>query len=231
LMQRHLEGYTLLATSDWEQAARFVTDMRARAVIVAQASDFSNVPPNLPVPILICPLSGPRQTAEALGIAAYLRKPIEIETLQTALRNIAPQARSLLIVDDEPSMVRLTERMVLADGATYQIFRAYSGNEALARIQAQVPDAVLLDLNMPDGDGLGLINTLQQNPETANILIIAISGQTLEDTGPRWPISVVNAQGFSATETLNYLQAILSAIPPLMEHYTSAPPLSADRSA
>ncbi len=236
LIQRHLEGFALLVAKDWGEAARFVADMRARAVIATEPFDPVQAPDDLPVPVLTCSLPGPRQTAEVLGVAAYLRKPVEMKTLQTALRETVPSAKSLLIVDDEPSMVRLLERMALAEEAEHQIFRAYTGQEAWARILAQPPEAVLLDLTMPEGDGYWLIDRIRQTPSTAHIPILAISGQMLDDKGPQRPIYLNSATGFSPTETLNYLQAILSATPPQSAplkavHYTSAPPSSTDHPA
>jgi CheY-like chemotaxis protein len=164
-----------------------------------------------------------------MEVDSFLYKPLTAKAIQAALRETAPTARSLLIVDDDPSAVRLIERMVYMAEEPYRIFRAYSTKEALARIRAQPPDAVVLDLVMPDDDGFSLISTLHHDPATAHIPIIVVSGYATEKPQRIGPIGIVNRAGFTPTETLHYLQAILSAVPPApVERYTIAPPLSAE---
>ncbi|MFN8453685.1 MAG: hybrid sensor histidine kinase/response regulator [Anaerolineae bacterium] len=227
LLQRHLEGYTLVAASTWAEVRRLAMQMSARAVLVNGPVEAALAAESLPVPVVACPLPGPQQSLENLNVAGYLQKPITVETLHTALSQAAPTAQNLLIVDDNPSAVRLLERMALA-GGHYRIFRAYSGQEALARIQAQAPDALLLDLVMADGDGYWLISALRGNPATASIPIIVVSGQAVEESYQGGPIGIVSEAGFTPTEALRYLQAILEVVPPTpVERHTNTPAWSA----
>ena len=232
LMERHLEGYTLAAAGDWEKAKRLIVQMSARGVIV-------NVPlseiPNsmaLPVPVVACPLPGPQQSKEKLNIDYYLQKPVTTNALKRALSQVAPTAENLLVVDDNPSTVRLFERMIQTAEKQFRVFRAHSGDEALARVKAQLPDAIVLDLVMLNGDGYSLISTLRKDPTMAHIPIIVASGQIVEETWQSGPIGVVNVTGFTPSDALHYLQALLSVIPPtLVERHTIAQPLSAEHLA
>jgi CheY-like chemotaxis protein len=148
--------------------------------------------------------------------------------LHNALVMVAPLAQRLLIVDDNPSAVRMLEQMVKAGDKPYQIFRAYSGSDALARIQAQPPDALILDLVMPNGDGYWLIAALKENPATAVLPIIVASGQVVEETWHSQTIAITSEVGFSPTETLNYLQGLVAVIPPTrVERHATAPVWSA----
>ncbi len=228
LLQRHLEGYELSVAQTWDEAQRLVVQVSARAVIVNEAYAAHAEPPPLPVPLLFCPLPGPKQSQQALQVNHYLQKPITTNALQAALAKIVPQARRLLIVDDNPSAVRMLEQMVKSGERSYQIFRAYSGRDALARILAQPPDALILDLVMPDGDGYWLIDALRENPETAKLPIIVATGQAVEETWEGGAITITSEAGFSPTETLNYLQALISVIPPTrVERHATAPAWSA----
>ncbi len=230
LLQRHLEGYTLLVAHTWDDAAHLASDASARAVIVNAAVNEAPDPGPLPVPLIACPLPGPKQAERAMEVACYLEKPVTLEAVQGALRRAAPNARTLLLVDDEPAAVRLIERMVQGGSRGYRVFRAYSGKEALARVRAQVPDAIMLDLSMPDGDGLWLISVLRQDPSLASIPIIVITGHAGEQAWQSGPIGIHSPVGFTPTETLRYLQALLSAVPPATgEHRTIAPPFSTER--
>lgn len=232
LLQRHLEGYELTVAQTWEDVQRLVMQVSARAVIVNKAYTGAAEAPLLPVPLIYCPVPGPEQSRQNLLVNHYLQKPVTTNALHAALAKVVPNAQSLLIVDDNPSAVRMLEQMVKAGGKPYQVFRAYSGHDALARIQAQPPDALILDLVMPNGDGYWLISALRKNPETAEIPIIVASGQAVEETWHGATIAITNEAGFSPTETLNYLQGLVSAIPPTrVERYATAPAWSATRPA
>ncbi len=127
---------------------------------------------------------------------------------------IVPEAAGLLIVDDEPSAVRLVERMVQGGGRAYRFFRAYSGQEALARARAQRPGAIVLDLAMPNGDGAWLLSALRQDPCLANLPVIVVTARPVEEIWQSGPIGILSSAGFTPTEALRHLQALLSAVPP-----------------
>jgi signal transduction histidine kinase/CheY-like chemotaxis protein len=226
LLQRHLEGYSLVSTLSWKNARLLVENMQARVIIASEPIGSAYRAAKTTVPIITCPLPSSRETAHALGSAAYLRKPLTIKALQAALRKTAPNAESLLIIDDDPSTLRLIERMVQGGERTYKIFRAYDIHEGLARVQAQIPDAILLDLSMADDDSLALIKKLKNTPETAYTPIIAISGREIDETVPDQPITIYSPNGFTSTEILKYLQAILSVVPAAKAERDTNVPLS-----
>jgi len=212
-----------------------VVQASARAVIINETITESTEIPSLSIPLIFCPLPGPKQSQQDLQVDHYLQKPITTDALHAALDKCAPKAQSLLIVDDNPSAVRMLEQMVKAGPKSYQLFRAYNGNDALARIQAQPPDALVLDLVMPgDGnDGYWLISELKNNPATAGLPIIVASGQAVEETWHGKTITIAAGErGFSPTETLKYLQGLVSVIPPTpAERHATVPVLSATHPA
>ena len=136
------------------------------------------------------------------------------------LRQSAPNAKKLLLVDEDASALRLLERMALGQGKSYTFFRAYNGAEALGRLSAQPPDAILLDLSIPD-----CREFIRQVREQTNIPILALSSLDLDENIPARQISISNPNGFTATEILGYLQGLLAAAPPAkLESDTNAPP-------
>lgn len=80
----------------------------------------------------------------------------------------------VLIVDDDPGIVHFL-REALED-AGYQVLSAVDG-EALQLARDARPDVILLDLMMPQMDGLEVSRRLRADPETALIPIIAMSAQ------------------------------------------------------
>ncbi len=80
----------------------------------------------------------------------------------------------ILVVDDEAQMLRAL-RMIL--GAHYHVVSAATGQEALALAAANSPDAVILDLGLPDMDGLDVCERLRQ---WTQVPIIVLSGREAE---------------------------------------------------
>jgi CheY-like chemotaxis protein len=91
---------------------------------------------------------------------------------QSASRCVA--VKSVLIVDDD-RMFREVVRMRLA-AAGYQAFVAASVEEAWQQVRANRPDVVLLDLVMPEADGVTFLRRLRGDPELASTPVIVVSG-------------------------------------------------------
>ena len=80
----------------------------------------------------------------------------------------------VLVVDDEAS-IRDSLRMILEhDG--YKVDEASGGGEALARIAQRLPDAVLLDIKMPDMDGLTVLQSMREKGYAAPVIVITGHG-------------------------------------------------------
>ena len=78
-------------------------------------------------------------------------------------------ATTVLIVDDEPPIRRLLRTSLHAQG--YRTLEAETGREALAIVAASAPDLVLLDLGLPDMDGLDVIRALRQRGATPILVL------------------------------------------------------------
>jgi len=77
----------------------------------------------------------------------------------------------VLVVDDEPQIRTLLKATLARAG--YAVVEAASGREALNAKSIDKPDLVLLDLGLPDRDGLELVTLLRQEPRSALIVISA----------------------------------------------------------
>ena len=85
----------------------------------------------------------------------------------------------ILVVDDQPINVQLLKRKLEREGMT--VTAAYSGQEALNLVAADKPDLILLDVMMPDMDGLEVCQRLQAETETKSIPIIFITARTSKE--------------------------------------------------
>src|SRR2546425_8656218 len=77
----------------------------------------------------------------------------------------------VLVVDDEPQIRTLLKATLSRAG--YAVVEAANGREALNAKSIDKPDLVLLDLGLPDRDGLELVTLLRQEPRSALIVISA----------------------------------------------------------
>jgi two-component system KDP operon response regulator KdpE len=80
-------------------------------------------------------------------------------------------ATRVLIVDDEAQILRFLRTSLAANG--YGVIEAASGAEALRLAAAQAPDAILLDLGLPDMDGKEVVRTLRQGSQVPIIVVSA----------------------------------------------------------
>src|SRR3970040_2887624 len=87
----------------------------------------------------------------------------------------AARGAKILVVDDNPDNVELARAVVEAAG--YTALSAADGVEALERVKESPPDLILLDVMMPRLDGLGVLQKLRENPGTAQIPVIMLTGK------------------------------------------------------
>lgn len=81
------------------------------------------------------------------------------------------QREKVLIVDDNPEVIRAHEEILKPEG--YSILQACNGAEALALVERESPDLILLDVSMPPGiDGYGVATRIKEDPITKSIPII-----------------------------------------------------------
>ncbi|GAB3866716.1 response regulator [Hymenobacter segetis] len=84
----------------------------------------------------------------------------------------------ILIVDDEPNIVMSLEFLMRKNG--FQVGIARNGTEALAAIDQTPYDLILLDIMMPDVDGLQVCRELRQRPDRAATKVIFLSAKSRE---------------------------------------------------
>ncbi|MES2692756.1 MAG: response regulator [Verrucomicrobiota bacterium] len=89
-------------------------------------------------------------------------------------------APSILVVDDQPINVQLLKRKLEREGI--RIITAYNGLEALEAVKRDRPDLILLDVMMPDMDGIEVCQRLQANPDTHGIPVIFITARTAKES-------------------------------------------------
>lgn len=87
--------------------------------------------------------------------------------------------RSILLVDDEPQTRDLLRLMLKRDG--YEVYDAEDGFDALRKVKHYHPDVVILDVMMPELDGIEVCERIRADEELSEIPIIMLSARTHTD--------------------------------------------------
>jgi CheY-like chemotaxis protein len=83
---------------------------------------------------------------------------------------------NIFIIDNHYEMAAMLGQVLQLEG--HQVQLGASGREALNLLEHTLPDVIISDLRMPDGDGLQLIDALRQEPAWRHIPVIMMSGRS-----------------------------------------------------
>jgi len=108
-----------------------------------------------------------RWREEPIDTCARLRSRTSEMATHCSLR---AKGRRALVVDDEPDLAESFASLLRSEG--YEVDTAFNGREALEKIRARRPDIVLLDYEMPELDGLQVIDRLRADPGTRTLPVL-----------------------------------------------------------
>jgi CheY-like chemotaxis protein len=89
----------------------------------------------------------------------------------------------VLVVDDDPEIVTFLSTLLELEGIESSV--ATSAAAALEQLQQGAPDLVLLDIAMPDRDGIDLCKELKSDPRTAEVPVFVVSARPGKDVVER----------------------------------------------
>ena len=112
--------------------------------------------------------------------------------------------KRILVVDDEPDFASIVQGNLEKEG--FQVDVAYNGVEGLEKVKANPPDAIVLDVMMPELDGYQVCSTLKKDDNTCNIPVILLTAVASHVTSTRYS----HADGM-ATEADDYIAKPASA--------------------
>lgn len=153
------------------------------------------------VPVIATSAYADPGAAQAHGADLFLPKPLDPQILLKELRLRTHQGgtRSLLIVDDnEVSRYILRE---LLSRPWLHIEEATNGASALNRLNQKLPDALILDLLMPDVNGFDVLRQLRSKPECAELPVLIYTSKPLSDAEKaqlaEWHANVIRKEDVS----------------------------------
>jgi len=160
------------------------------------------------IPTIFLSNDGPQKLGAPLSVATPLRP-------QDVLRSVRAAGwtgkKNVLIVDDEESFREILKCALGEEG--YQISEAATGREAIAQIEKIKPDLLLLDLNLPELDGWGVIRHITQNVQLKDMEVLVISGVMLDKRESAaietHQYAFINKENFKVTNVLKTVADLL----------------------
>jgi CheY-like chemotaxis protein len=119
--------------------------------------------------------------------------------------------KRILIIDDEYD-IRAVAQLALKTVGGWEVETAASGQEGIERAIAQQPDAILLDVMMPEMDGIATLQALQANPATRSIPVIFLTAKAQASDQRRFAdlgVTAVMIKPFKATKLPSQIAAAL----------------------
>jgi len=188
-------GFQVVRAMTTRQARHALVQARPAAVVLdillrgedtwTLLADIKSDPATRDIPVLIVSTVDDEAKGMALGADAYAMKPLERRWLIERLRRLTgrqPVRRVLVIDDDEIS--RYLVRGYL-DDLPCQITEACGGEEGLRRARSDTPDAIFLDLVMPDLSGFEVLERLRAEAATRSTPVVVVTSQPLADAERR----------------------------------------------
>jgi signal transduction histidine kinase/CheY-like chemotaxis protein len=131
------------------------------------------------IPVIMVTIVDEQHRGMALGAAGYLTKPIDRERLNALVQRFhSPSRRTRILVVEDDDVQRERVRSWL-EAQQWLVKEAANGREALASLEEEKPDLILLDLMMPEMDGFQLVAALQEAPQWRDIPVIVVTAMDL----------------------------------------------------
>jgi CheY-like chemotaxis protein len=177
------------------------------------------------IPVVVVSVVDDPARARTLGAAAFLLKPISRELMAQTLdqvmrRPAAPielripevpgreRPPRILIAEDNQANIDVLHDVLLSKG--YDVAVARNGHEAIAYVNEQPTNVILMDIQMPGMDGLDAIRRLRDSPDTHDIPIIVLTALAMP--GDRERCLAVGADAYLAKPVnLRELLALIAA--------------------
>ena len=189
----HTEGYDTAVVSSGNEAMSRAKELRPDLITLDMVMpgksgwetlyQLKNDPITAAIPVVVVSVLDQKKMAFSLGAAAYLVKPVNKEELLAAVEKhilrLGTGPRKVLAVDDDVNTLYLIREVL--DSAGYVPILAESGKAALEILTKSKPDAILLDLIMPEMDGFTLLEKIRESPETAEVPVFVLTAKDLSN--------------------------------------------------
>jgi CheY-like chemotaxis protein len=129
------------------------------------------------VPVVVVSVLGDETIGLSLGATAILPKPVDRERLVAMLHKVTRRPATVLVVEDDAASRELVRRVLEEQGC--RVLVAEDGKRAIAVMEQETPDLLILDLMMPEMDGFEVIERLRAHPPWAKVPVVVTTAKDL----------------------------------------------------
>jgi signal transduction histidine kinase/CheY-like chemotaxis protein len=196
LMRRFLEreGFSVVTASGGHEGLRLAKEIQPAAITLdvmmpdldgwTVLAAIKGDPELADIPVVLASIVDEKSRGYSLGAIEYMIKPVDRERLLEVLRGICTHAgRRVLVVDDDAALRASVARALENDG--WSVSEAADGGLALDTLDAAQPDAILLDLMMPEMSGFEFITELRSRAEWRDTPVVVMTAKDLTDEDRR----------------------------------------------
>jgi signal transduction histidine kinase/CheY-like chemotaxis protein len=213
ILQRQINEFNFIQAQSIIEGITIAEQIGAIAIIADASAKIKS--PATRLPIITLPFASPLMVAAKLGAQNWLTVPVTGEQLLDSIRGIGTPLYRVLIVDDDPELVRLFRRILRGLFAPQNILEAFTNIEAIERITNEAPDIVLLDTKFLNREGNSLLTEIRSRPETFNLPVILVGEDYEEWARILGPIQISYKAGFHTLQLTRILQALLQSLIPI----------------
>lgn len=197
LLQRGLEreGFTVRTAAHGAEGLELARQWRPDAItldVLMPGLDGWEVlgrlkadPDTAGIPVVMVSVLREERLARALGAEDFLTKPVDRERLVRALARLHPAAPAapVLVVEGDPATRAGLEAAIRAEG--WPVLAAADGRAALEAVAAHRPALILLDLLLPEMDGIEFLEALRRLPAGRTVPVIVLTTRHLDEAERR----------------------------------------------
>lgn len=211
-------GFTAVASFGLEEAIAKITEVKPFLLVVGlsfylsqgwqliqKLKDSSELHD---IPIIIVSLQN-QEEGIIIGPDGYFIKPLGKDDIAAQIGQVldAKITGDVLIIDDEPFAVDLESKIIAEMGL--EVRTAFSGREAMAKLQEKAPGLVILDLMMPEIDGFQVVEYMKSVEKLRQIPIIVV---TAKDLNPQEIITLKNQVNKVIKKGVNMRDLLLAEV-------------------
>ncbi|MGA3311295.1 MAG: response regulator [Xanthobacteraceae bacterium] len=196
VIKRFLEraGYAVVTASGGHEGLRLARDLGPAAITLdvmmpdldgwTVLAAIKGDPELANIPVILMTIVDEKNRGYSLGACDYLVKPVNRDKLTEVLRNICGSVGGHVLVIDDDDTVRRGMRLAL-EPAGWKVTEAENGQIALDRLAATRPDAIILDLMMPEMDGFEFLEELRRRADWRDTPVVVVTGRDLTEDDRR----------------------------------------------
>lgn len=210
--------YEVQTARDGEEAITMASKLRPLVILLdAQNSSFELwsvfqelkiKPETKDIPTIFLSNDGRQGLGAPLTVATQLNPRDVLRSVRAAT---SAGKKNVLIVDDEESFRDVLKCALSEEG--YQLSEAATGKEAIAKLEEIKPDLLLLDLNLPELDGWGVIRHITEHRQFKDMEVLVISGVMLDEKEcaeiKTHQYAFINKENFKVNQVLKQVADLL----------------------